>query len=484
MKKSMKTLLVLLTALTSIHNSFGQEVGLVSPKVLTIPINSPISGTKQRLEADKGELVVLKFTGLNPLKYKYALNHEMVSLFGEGGEAFMASFSKVGGDPSIEKASQDDSLPSKIIELTNLRNLEKATTEVLTSKSNSDLNQKITNLQSEIFETANSNLKSVNSIFDRSGIIPQISFKTILSDADITENYRRVYRTLTNYSISRTNFTKSEMAISSQKDQLDLTGLQASAQIWHSDIQSLFSDFQEVSTLLGDLGDEDIKSLRKTFNENIEEISKNIVLVNSIQDHIQTLPLDHQGENIDFIKVTLEVLPASEKTVSSQKITTYDYKVWMKGGLKIDFSAGLFISSLVDKTYITTPVVGPDEDSPLYKISEENKGGYEFGVGTTVNFTYRSAKSVNFGGSVGGYLTADQRFRLTAGPSLSLGKMKRLVFGIGIAMGEVIRLSNKVDLDGSFDLGDTGTVPIVGKFDFGHYFSFTYNLTPAKAKKD
>jgi len=36
----------------------------------------------------------------------------------------------------------------------------------------------------------------------------------------------------------------------------------------------------------------------------------------------------------------------------------------------------------------------------------------------------------------------------------------------------------------SFDLGADGTVPTVQKFDFGHYFSFTYNLGKAKSKEE
>ncbi len=493
MKKHVQFTAVLVFLLSNF--SFAQENK--GKKIIEIPLQGIISPSIDHLEVRKREPVVIKFTGINPLKYNYALNHEFVNLFSDnpvdlGSQVFPM---ESNGSPQpnlkeeIEMQEEKKSvLNSEVERLSNITiSNTKAQKEQLFFRTDS-LNEEILKIEKQIDSlktVEEENLMFFTKLFEKYPVeIVSLGINSNPENNSELKNSRIAYRLIEEKSKKIKQNIDLEIAGARISDELDKEGLMirlTNQYNWH---KSNFSVFIELSTKFPFVEDTQIQEYKKSIKSNFEEIEKSYLMVSSLPESIQTPPIDYHGENIDFIKVSLEVVPIDEKAKPINRIQNYEYKVWIKGGLKIDFSAGLFISSLRDNSFLAVQQESQGEgESSLYRIIEEDKGIYEFGVGSTVNFTYRSSRFANFGGSVGGYVTSDQKFRLVLGPTLVLGKMDRLIFSAGIAMGEVTALSSKVNLEDVFDLGTDGSVPTVQKFDFGHYFSFTYNLGKAKSKE-
>ena len=479
----MKKLIFLCSLFFTGQLSFGQVT--VGTKTLILPLNTSKQATKLvRLEVDNGRPVILRFEGLNPLRYRYALNHELVSLFNKGSVDIRKLVSKVKVDPTV--GSDAAILDEKSKQLQGLENAKNSNFLILNDSITALIDAKIETLQQEIIESGQ---KSIQSIEQSENV--KLNFEAM----DIISVKTESVEDLKNYAINRymelvrlSAKLKDQLVLlvstNKSKDQIDLDILQKEAREASLNASDLVDYFNLVSGKIGDFDNEDIKRQKKEFLDNIEVIEKNLALIFSLQSSIQTLPLDHQGENFDFIKVQLEVIPQDGSFTPTLKIQNYDYKIWIKGGVKIDFSAGLFISSLRDNSYLALEQDASDDNVPsMYKIIREDKGNYEFGIGSMVNVTYRSARTMNIGVGVGGYITTNQKFRFTAGPTLGIGKMERVIFSFGLVLGEVTDISSKVNLTDNFELGTDGAIPTVQKFDFGHYFSFTYNLGKAKAKE-
>lgn len=463
--------------------SFGQVT--VKTKTLILPLNTNHEKNDlERLEVDNGMPVILRFEGLNPLRYRYAINHELVSLFNENPVEVGSLVSKVKSDPIV--GTDAEILVQKNQELQDLESAIKSNFPFLNDSTKAVIETKIDKLQQEMIKSGLKNIQSIEQSQNiKSNLEPiNIILSEVKSLEDLTKYAMNKYGELLRLSTNQKDQLVSLVSTNKNKDQIDLDQFQKEMFEFRSKASDLIDDFNFVSEKIGDLENENIKKLKKDFLTDIEIIEKNLTLIFSLQSSIQTLPIDYQGDNFDFIKVQLEVIPQDGSLTPTLKIQNYDYKIWIKGGVKIDFSAGIFISSLRDNSYLALEKVTSNEDaSSIYKIIREDKGNYEFGIGSMVNVTYRSAKTMNLGLGVGGYITTDQKFRFTAGPTLGIGKMERVIFSLGLVMGEVTRLSSKVNLTENFELGTDGAVPTVQKFDFGHYFSFTYNLGKAKAKE-
>ncbi|WP_452226430.1 hypothetical protein [Lacinutrix cladophorae] len=183
-------------------------------------------------------------------------------------------------------------------------------------------------------------------------------------------------------------------------------------------------------------------------------------------------PLDIFGDNIDYVKIILEIYEGNE--TESKK---YEYKIWLTGGLKIDVSAGAFITSIFDEEFLTNDGVDGKKS-----IRRSDAGEYDFGFGPMVNISFRSASwfrpTINFGT----LLTSEQKFQIMAGGGLIMGKNDRFILSAGIVMGRVDVLSEGFLADGTteYDLGTSAEVPTNEKFQFGHFIGVTYNLSSKK----
>ncbi|WP_264554018.1 hypothetical protein [Flavobacterium sp. N2038] len=191
---------------------------------------------------------------------------------------------------------------------------------------------------------------------------------------------------------------------------------------------------------------------------------------------VHTLPIDVQGKNIDVVEFKLHRF---DKTTKEEDLNfaPNPYNIWIRGGLKIDVSAGLFFTSLYDEEY-------DKRDDPAIPdnkiITLKNSGDYDIAFGTTINTYIRMnswiVPTLNFGA----VLTKSEKLQVLFGVGAILGKQERIIFSTGVSMGKVDRLANSYSDGGSYNLGTSGVVPTQSQFDFGHFFGVTYNLTKVK----
>lgn len=196
----------------------------------------------------------------------------------------------------------------------------------------------------------------------------------------------------------------------------------------------------------------------------------------TIDLNVHTLPIDIQGKNIDVLEFKLRRFDKATKDEDLAFAST-PYNIWIKGGLKIDVSAGIFFTSLYDSEY-------DKRDDPTTAgnkiIMLKNSGDYDMAFGSTIN-TYMRMNSwvvptLNFGAVI----TQNEKLQVLLGLGAILGKQERIIFSAGISMGKVDRIADGYQVGGSYNLGDSGTIPTQSQFKFGNFFGITYNLSKVK----
>jgi hypothetical protein len=80
----------------------------------------------------------------------------------------------------------------------------------------------------------------------------------------------------------------------------------------------------------------------------------------------------------------VEILWNDDKTIANPAPDIYKYNIWVTGGVKIDISGGIFLTSLMNKEYETKDDTGVNKF-----IYEKNKGNYDFGFGSSINISLR-----------------------------------------------------------------------------------------------
>ncbi|MCO6163312.1 hypothetical protein [Flavobacterium sp. NRK F7] len=211
--------------------------------------------------------------------------------------------------------------------------------------------------------------------------------------------------------------------------------------------------------------------------EKIDKCLDNIIhKLYDVDLEIYTLPIDVQGQNIDVIEFKLQRFDKETKK-EDLSFTSKPYKIWIRGGLKIDVSAGLFLSSLYDFEFDKRDDLNISGNKI---ITQKNKGEYDIAFGSMINTYIRmnswAVPTLNFGAA----LTQNEKLQILFGGGLILGKQERVILTAGISMGKVDRIADSYQVGGSYNLGDSGTIPIQSEFKFGHFFGIAYNLSKVK----
>ena len=239
----------------------------------------------------------------------------------------------------------------------------------------------------------------------------------------------------------------------------------------------IFTLLQDLEQLKNDTKYSSVNEMLLETKEKAEKSINNIIdKFYNIDLDCYTLPIDIQGQNIDAIEFKLQRFDKETKE-EDVNFASKPYNIWIKGGLKIDVSAGIFFSSVYDREFDTKD----DLTVPGNKIiTLKNRGDYDFAFGSTVNTYIRMnswiVPSINFGAA----LTANQKFQFLLGVGAILGKQERIIFTTGLAMGKVERIADSYNVGDSYNLGDSGTIPTQTQFKFGHFFGITYNLSKVK----
>jgi hypothetical protein len=418
-----KTILIILVLLC-IQNSLAQNKNTaketnITTSVITLNLSKPghnsvrHSNNKNKLIVKNRNPLAFNLINGNPFRYKYVLNYNKVNLF--TNEKFNPSASDSSITENGIKKDGDGIFDS----------IAPNTLNLITEDIVNILQQE---LKSEILEFK----KSID------------SFISNISDDD------------------NLNFEEFNLMKSSFKEQY-LTYLNKT------------EDLQNKITILSNRGSNTTKT-QNEINDILESARLQIEKLLNTKQNTYLLPLDINGDNIDYVEIQLDIYDGENETPE-----TYKYKVWIRGGLKIDVSGGVYLTSLFDKEYYTTG----SETNEKY-IYENDLGGYDFGFGTMVNISLRGGSWVRPTLNFGAIFTSNQKFQMLSGLGLILGKNERLVIHSGISMGRVNVLKDEYIMDGetTYDLGTDGNVPVNEKFKFGHFFGITYNFDKPKSNID
>lgn len=212
---------------------------------------------------------------------------------------------------------------------------------------------------------------------------------------------------------------------------------------------------------------------KEKAEKNIEAIIQKFY---TIDLNVHTLPIDIQGKNIDVVEFKLHRFNKTTKEEDLDFAPT-PYNIWIKGGFKIDVSAGIFFTSLYDEEY-------DKRDDPATAgnkiITLKNSGDYDMAFGSTINTYIRMnswiVPTLNFGAVI----TQDEKLQVLLGVGAILGKQERIIFSAGVSMGKVDRIADDYQVGSSYNLGDSGTIPTQSQFKFGSFFGITYNLSKVK----
>ncbi|MDX6183984.1 hypothetical protein SGQ44_17400 [Flavobacterium sp. Fl-77] len=240
-------------------------------------------------------------------------------------------------------------------------------------------------------------------------------------------------------------------------------------------IYSLLNDLQNIEDNSSIYSDTQ-KNLLETKEKSEKSIESIIQKFYTINLDIYTLPIDIQGKNIDVLEFTLHRFDKETKDEDLSFAPT-PYNIWIKGGLKIDVSAGIFFTSLYDDEY-------DKRDDPATSgnkiIMLKNSGDYDMAFGSTINTYVRMNSWVVPTLNFGAVITQNQKLQVLLGFGAILGKQERIIFSAGISMGKVDRIADGYQVGSSYNLGDSGTIPTQSQFKFGKFFGITYNLSKVK----
>jgi hypothetical protein len=202
-----------------------------------------------------------------------------------------------------------------------------------------------------------------------------------------------------------------------------------------------------------------------------------------------TLAMHANGANVDLIRYTV----TQEDKLNKTPRQSYNYDIWLKGGLKIDFSVGIFATGLTDHAYEKKALLvnsdsGPQPSDTAFSLGRKDHGKYGFAFGGMVNISPRMGASwITPGISLGVAYGDSQNLQFIAAGSLHMGKSERILLHAGCVMGMAKVLDRSAitytDDTNKYVSGDIANypVPMADKFQGKFIFGISYNLSKKNA---
>lgn len=491
-----------------------QSQAQIETKVFTLNLGEPTLNSLRDSVNSNSKLVIkakeplaFKLVNGNPYKYKYVINHDLITFFDfnenplENVKSTLEkiepkeksqTYSPIVAQNKIKTLS--DQLSKLNFEISDFKASNMLSITTNSNKINLEYESKLKQMNlnkielEKAIEIANLELQAATS---------EYNFKSQYSIAFVNQHSKQAIKVIPKNQLEdEENITLAINLLGKEfknlKSKLDKYILIISAEDYLDKLkfeierESYFSTYTKLISDTKDIGSEAylFENTKKEFDENIKEIDPlSVKIIDEISKMMQLkfdnyiVPIDINGKNIDAVEVTVE---RYDKTATNPTPDKYTYNIWVKGGVKIDISGGLFLTSLMDKEYETK-----DDGSNKF-IFEKNRGDYEFGFGSTINVSLRGGSWVRPGLSIGALFTTNQKFQLLTGLGFIIGKEERIVLHTGLSMGRISRISDNYKTDGSvsYDLGTEGTIPMTEKFAFGHFFGLTYNFGKVKKQDE
>ena len=219
------------------------------------------------------------------------------------------------------------------------------------------------------------------------------------------------------------------------------------------------------------------------YQELFKQILKTYNAINKINWTV-TYQTTMISDKADKILYSIELTPIKNEYVLTNKTIRLNYDFDIKGGVKIDASAGLFYHfNLYDDKYRFEQLT----DSSTQIIKENNNNQFIPSIGAIFNVYKRSNRNVkvafNFGAG-----TNVEKLYYYLGSGLILGKSERIGINLGIVGGTVKRISSEYQDNKVVNLPLDqlpNEVPMQTKdpFQFGYFVGVSYNLS-GKNKDD
>ena len=472
---------------------FKQTDKNIETNIITLDVSPPgttslESSTKRqkRLIAKSRQPISFQVKGGNPLKYRYSINHKFINFFEHPeNNPLDKAISDIQAKSIISSSTTtQENLTANTIAL-GQKNKEKE--EKVDKKNKTKQNQtEITKLTEEIDSIKKQRIIIIEKLLpenERSILSEEELFNIKISEIQqlTVDKAQELYLILTVLSGDIKLYRETKCS----EDLLIYTDFLKDRFSFNERLKSIiqsYTDLSQKSQANGSIENKYYIFLKTQIENTLKEIGDILVIFNNVREMAYTLPIDANGKNFDALEILVQRVEIRNPAVSD----TYSYNIWMRGGFKIDISGGVFITSLVNGEYYSTPaIVNGEPSSTMSIVRKKEKGNFEFGFGSTVNVSHRSGSWINPTLNAGFLFTANQQFQFITGFGIILGKQERLIFSGGLAMGTVTRISESIELDNEngYNLGSSGSIPTDNQFDFGYFFGLTYNLTKTKIKE-
>ncbi|HVZ39531.1 MAG TPA: hypothetical protein VHI13_09655 [Candidatus Kapabacteria bacterium] len=147
-----------------------------------------------------------------------------------------------------------------------------------------------------------------------------------------------------------------------------------------------------------------------------------------------------------------------------------DYTVPVTGGWKIDFSAGIFFSNLVNDQFSLK------DDNGSRSILKKKSDVANYGPGALMHVYY---KPIGLGLSLGAFTNNFTNVQYLLGPSIMFGGSNRFCINGGATLGKVTRLADGLEVGATIRSADSdlNTVLTTERLELGWFVGFSYNFT-------
>jgi hypothetical protein len=183
-----------------------------------------------------------------------------------------------------------------------------------------------------------------------------------------------------------------------------------------------------------------------------------------------------QVQNADKITFSVNVQP-SQGNIGSYNTTNQAISVPIRGGIKIDWSTGVYYSSRSNENYALVPQ--PNNGDSLQIVKEKNFGKGTAGILALLHMYPRLSTGFNVGLAVGAGISADQNYSGMAGLSILIGRDYRLAISGGLNVASIKALSQSQTLNQN--ISPTGTVSTYNTFRTGFFLSLTYSFSVSQS---
>lgn len=175
--------------------------------------------------------------------------------------------------------------------------------------------------------------------------------------------------------------------------------------------------------------------------------------------------------NADELVITITAKPKALFSKDNKEIKI-EIPFMIKGGVKIDFSTGIFISNIVDKEYVNKPKYENDSIIGYNLIQSTNTLSY--GLAGYMHVYWRVARNINGCLTLGVGIDQNTQVKIMPGIGLLLGRKERFIISGGTIIGKSKDLSPIQDKN---ILYKEKTEPIYSEpYKIGWYAGISYNL--------